>query len=263
VQLSGTTTNVYLKVADDGDVSPPVFNASDEAGLRELIGTDDPGALTVEPTLVSAARSLGLVVQDPPEGARRSRAAIAVFMAWGQRGLASLGSEIALRMIHAATEFWNARPWTTWRDDQPLAVTLTGTFESSYEGSVFGEREEGYGLALYDDRGSLRRLRLLQESGAHDEARRLAGVGVLLDDKPEYAVRALQSAAQVPKVPIPVRSGPEGAGVPRAEEAVSLIAALLAVAQLSSTARDVQIGVDVGEIAVTARVVAPPVALKN
>lgn len=263
VQLSGATTNVYLKVADDGDVSPPVFNASDDEGLRELIDGDEPSTLIAEPELADAAKALGLAVEDAPERARRARAAIAVFMAWGQRGLSALGSEIALRMIHAATGFWNARPWATWRDDQPLAVTLTGAFEHQYEGSVFGEKGEGYGLALYEERGSLRALRLLQERGAHDEAQRLPGVGVLLDDKPEYAVRALQSAGQVPKVPLPVRSGPEGAGVPRPEQAVALIAALLAVAQLSSTARDAQAAIEIGEIVITARVVAPPVALKN
>ncbi len=184
-------------------------------------------------------------------------------MAWGQKGLSGLGSDLALKLIHACTELWKARPWLYWRDDQPIAVTVTGAAEATFEGSVFGSSSEGYGLALYEERGALKRLHQLQAEGRHEDARRLPAVGLLLDDKPEYAATALERAELVPKVPIPIRSGPSGPSLPRPEESLVLIAALHAVAQLSASVREATAEAEFNGAQLFVRVVAPPATLKN
>lgn len=263
VHLSGVTTNVYLKVSENGDVAQPVFQPDDAAGLRELVGADDPQVHLAEPGLAEAAGALNVRVEEPPVQALKSRSAIAVYMAWGQRGLSSIGSEAALRLIHAGTAFWFARPWTTWRDDQPLAVTITGAVERVYEGSIFGERGQGYGLALYEEKGALKKLLQLQEQGRDEEARKLPGVGVLFDDKPEYACRALEAAGQVPRLPVPIRSGPEGANLPRPEETAVLAATLHAISQLSGAVREATAELETPGGVLRSQVRAPNVALLN
>src|SRR3954451_11306761 len=89
VQLSGATTNVYLRITETGDVSQPVFGSDDVVGVRELLGNDSPSSMKADPSLNSAAEAIGIAVEPASLAALRSASAIAVFMAWGQRGLSS------------------------------------------------------------------------------------------------------------------------------------------------------------------------------
>ena len=56
---------------------------------------------------------------------------------------------------------------------------------------------------------------------------------------PLYAVEALSSAGRVPRLPMPLKTGPDGISVPNPMEAVLLVAALRAVARLSPAQQEV------------------------
>ena len=194
VQLSQANTNVYLRVTATGDFAPPVFEQDDEAGMQALLEGVAPADVSCEPTLAEAAERLGLRVESPPLKVLSARAAIGTFMAWEQRGVAGLGADKALLFVQAATEFWEARPWTHWDDSQPFQVTVSGAFSRAYEGSVFGGEEGGEGLALYEQSGALKVLMDLQGSGK--DASQLPAIGVTLDTRPEYAIQALAAAGR-------------------------------------------------------------------
>jgi len=269
VPLSEGSVHVYLRVADSGDFAEPVFAPATEEGAASalaqlLAGLDaDVAHVRCEPALADVAAPLGIQSAPPPAAALAHRAAIATFMAWGQRGLAGLGSDKALLLLQATAEFWEARPWQRWDDAQPFDVRVSGPLTHTYEGSVFGQGEADVGLALYLQPGALRTLTDLQGHGHADAARRLPAIAVTLDDKPAYATEALAAAGRVPRVPLPLKTGPAGIGLPSAVEVLVLVATLRAVARLSPEQREAvsQVVAPDGEMRV--RVLAPAPRVKN
>ena len=59
-----------------------------------------------------------------------------------------------------------------------------------------------------------------------------------LDTSPAYAVEALAAANRAPRLPMPLKTGPQGIAVPAMVEALVLVAALRAVARLSPSQRE-------------------------
>jgi hypothetical protein len=263
VELKGDAVNVYLRVKESGEVAPPVFGLSDLEGLRELVTDESLSLCRCEPALEEAAKSLGLEIAPPTARALQSRAAIAVFMAWGQRGVSGAGSEMALLLMQAATEFWNAHPWVYWDERQPIRFVFHGAVEHAYEGSIFGSKEQGFGLALYEDVGALEQLLALQATGDIGMARKLPAIGVMLDDRPPYAVEALQAAKQVPRLPIPIKTGESGAAVPTAVECLALIAALRASSVLTASVRTSTCDSGLRGLKLSVEVQAPPARVRN
>ena len=267
VPLSEGSVHVYLRIADSGDFAPPVFAPEGEegerAGLGELLQGLDPSEVRCEPGLREAAAPFGVHPAPPPLAALAQRAAIATFMAWGQRGLASLGSDKALLLLQATAEFWEARPWQRWDDAQGFDVMVSGPLSHTFEGSVFGQGERDVGLALYLQPGALRTLTDLQGHGHAEAARRLPAIAVTLDDKPAYATEALAAAGRAARVPLPLKTGPQGIGLPSPVEVLVLVATLRAVARLSPEQREAvsQVVAEDGEM--TVRVLAPPPRVKN
>lgn len=263
VVLDGLTTNVYLRVDEGGDVGPPSFSQDDMEGLKELTANERPERLLCDPALSEAAAALGLAVQDTPPRPLQSRAAIAVFMAWGQRGVANAGSDMALLLMQSATEFWQGHPWVYWGDRQLLDVRFSGALSGSYEGVIFASKEQGYGLALYEERGAVQKLIALQEAGAGEEARALPAIAVMLDDKPAYAVEALERAGRVPRLPIPLKTSPAGLTVPSTVECLGLVATLRAVASLSDKVLQSSCDTAARGVEVSVHITAPPARVRN
>ncbi|RKH19073.1 hypothetical protein D7X74_07915 [Corallococcus sp. CA047B] len=264
VPLSMGTTGVYLRIGASGDPSAPVFEQDDVAGVRALIaGLEDTSQALCEPALAEAALELGLSVAPPPQAALSSRAAIATFLAWGQRGVSGLGSDKALLFVQAATEYWNAMPWTHWDDGQPFVVDVTGAHEHTYEGCVFHADDGLAGLALYERPGALARLLELQVHGQGEEAKALPAIAVSLEPSPAYAVEALSAAGRVPRLPLPIKSGPHGVSVPSSLESLILVAALRAVARLSPTQTEALSSMVAGEARMDVRVRAPAQRVRN
>jgi hypothetical protein len=265
VELSDDTVNVYLRVKESGEVAPPVFCAGDLDGLQELLAADaEPRAhLRCEPALSEAAAALGIGVQEAPTRVLQSRAAIAVFMAWGQRGVAQAGTDMALLFMQVATEFWNAHPWVYWDERQPITFQFEGALEHVYEGSIFGSKEQGFGLALYEDKGALDQLLAMQTGGNVGAAKKLPASGVMLDDRPSYALEALAAAGQVPRLPIPIKTGSAGAAVPNPTECLALVAALRAASELSSAKREASCELAAHSTKLVVSVQAPQPRIRN
>jgi len=263
VQLSQHTTNVYLRVTAGGDFSSPVFEQQDEAGIRALLEGVEPGQVRCEPALAEAADSLGLEVEEPPQKVLAARAAIAIYMAWEQRGVAGLGPDKALLFVEAATEFWLSKPWTHWDDSQPFQVTISGPLNRTYEGSIFGGEDGGEGLALYEQAGALKLLMDLQNRGQANAATSLPAIGVTLDNRPDYAVAALAAAGSVPRLPLPLKTGPAGILVPSTVEALILVASLRAIARLAPTRREALSTLVAGDAQMSVRVLAPQARVRN
>ncbi|MDY7225861.1 hypothetical protein [Hyalangium rubrum] len=264
VQLSQHTTNVYLRVTETGDFAPPVFEQEDTAGVRALLEGLEPANVRCEPALAPVAEGLGLQVESPPQEVLSARAAIATFMAWEQRGVAGLGADKALLFVQAATEFWEARPWSHWDDSQPFHITISGALSRTYEGSIFGGGEDGgEGLALYEQSGALKLLMDLQSRGQGSAATSLPAIGVTLDMRPPYAVAALEAAGRVPRLPLPLKTGPSGIAVPSTVEALVLVATLRAVARLAPTRREAISTVVSGNEQMAVRVIAPQPRMRN
>jgi hypothetical protein len=257
VPLSQGTTQVYLRISDTGEPSAPVFEADDETGMRALLEGVDAEDVRCEPALAEAGAALGVEVEEPPQAALSSRAAIATFLAWGQRGLSGLGSDKALLFVQASTEYWEARPWTHWDDSQPFEVAVSGPLTHTFEGCVFHTGDGRAGLALYYKPGALQMLMEMQARGQGDAATQLPAIAVTLDTSPVYAVEALSAAGRVPRLPMPLKTGPDGISVPNPIEAVLLVAALRAVARLSPDQQEVLSTVVAGEAQMEVRVRAP------
>ncbi|MBN1206428.1 MAG: hypothetical protein JXB05_16070 [Myxococcaceae bacterium] len=257
VQLSEGATNVYLKVTETGEFAPPVFALDDATGVQALLEGVDAASVSCEPALAAAAAGLGLQVDSPPLEVLSARAAIATFMAWEQRKVAGLGPDKALLFVQAATEFWEARPWSHWDDSQPFQIAVSGAFSRTYEGSVFGGEEGGEGIALYEQAGALRVLMDLQGSGKAEAAASLPAIGVTLDSRPAYAIEALAAAGRAPRLPLPLKTGPSGITVPSAVEALVLVATLRAVARLDPSRQEAVSTVVAGNEQMAVRVVAP------
>ena len=75
--------------------------------------------------------------------------------------------------------------------------------------------------------------------------------------KNQIAREALTAAGRVPRLPMPLKTSPEGISVPNATEAVLLVAALRAVARLSPTQQEVVSTVVAGDAQMEVRVRAP------
>ncbi len=259
VPLSQGTTEVqvYLRISETGEPAAPVFESEDASGLRTLLEGVDVAEVRCEPALAAAGAELGLTAAEPSPQARSSCAAIATFLAWGQRGLSGLGSDKALLFVQAATEYWEARPWTHWDDSQPFEVVVTGPLTHTFEGCVFHMGDGRAGLALYFKPGALQMLMEMQARGQGDAATSLPAIAVTLDTSPAYAVDALTAAGRAPRLPLPLKTGPDGIGVPSPLESLVLVAALRAVARLSPTQQEVLSNVVAGDEQMQVRVRAP------
>ncbi|ADO75331.1 hypothetical protein [Stigmatella aurantiaca] len=258
------STNVYLRISASGEFASPVFEQDDAVGVQALLLGVEASEVCCEPALADVAQSLGLRVEPPPEQALTARAAIATFMAWEQRGVAALGADKALLFVQAATEFWEAQPWTHWDDSQPFAITLSGAHSHTYEGSVFGGGDEGgEGIALYEQSGALQVLMELQGQGKGRAATALPAIAVTLDHRPSYAVEALAAAHRAPRLPLPLKTGPSGLSVPSPMEAVVLVATLRAMARLTPSHREVLSTLVAGSEQLAVRVIAPAPRIRN
>ena len=246
LETEGLATNVYLRVESDGAIAQPVFGDDDTEGLRQLTSGEPADGFFCEVELTTAAEALGLRIGTPPEHALKARAAIAVYMAWGQLKLAPLGSERAIQFVAAVDDFFGAEPWRHFSDHTAVRIRITGDLDHTYEAVVLGQGGVQLGLALYETPGSLARVLALQELGDAAAAAGIPAIAVTLSEEPGYATKALEAGGHAPRLPIPMKTSMEGIGTPSTEESLALIAALKVMAVLSPIASEAQLEVSGG-----------------
>jgi hypothetical protein len=114
-----------------------------------------------------------------------------------------------------------------------------------------------YGVALYEQKGAVRKLARLVDAGRMRDAADLASLALTLDDEPRWAAKAIGDAFGAECVPIPLKiSG----GMPRPldeEEMVTLATALRAIAGLDADNLEATLDLVVSGSHVSARVTAP------
>ncbi len=249
----------YAGVGDDGDLVAPEVAHDDAAGLAKIASRLAGKEWRCEPALAGAARALGIASAELPADAFVPRAVPAFGLGLGKlAGRPRL--EVLLRFLQACATFWKARPWEVVDSDRGLPVTLAMDGRTRHlEAVVMGAGGGEYGVALYDEPGSVDRITAASSLGDHQAARKATATAVTFDEEPAWAAAALQDAFGLPRLPVPMRVRKGNASTPTSDELHALAAALEAAAQLPSTdaVDEARSSVEVGERVVTVRLAIP------
>jgi hypothetical protein len=246
-------------IDEHGALVPPEVVHSEAEGLSAFAKRFATGPLRCEPSLAAAGRPLGFEPSDLPESALRPRAILAFGLALGP----SAGRPDMFtfeRFLDACATFWRAEPWEVIDSDLPIRVELTvGSKRRVSEASVMGGGGTEFGLALYDEPGSIDRVASAIEEGRMKEAGRVAAAAVTFDAEPTWAAKAFDDAFTLPRLPVPIRVRKGKPTSPTNEDLHALAAVLEAVAAMMA-GEDLQLSeasVEVDGCTATARVSLP------
>lgn len=249
----------YCGLDARGAMVPPEVAHTDAKGLGALAKRYAGLSIRCEPALTEAARPFGFEPAPLPREALLPRATLAYGLALGpMAGRPEM--DVLVRFLEACAVFWRARPWELIESDEPVPVRLTGDGrERRSEASVMGAGGQEFGVALYDEAGSIRRVAALVSDGRMKETRHVSALAVTFDEEPGWAAVALDEEFGLPRLPVPIRVR-KGKGVaPTTEELLDAAALLEAVAGLCGPddADDAEVTVEAGGRAITARVAFP------
>ena len=136
-------------------------------------------------------------------------------------------------------------------------MTISKKAAREYEACIMGAGGQEFGIALYEEKGAVKKLARLVDAGRMCDAANLGSLAVTLDDDPHWAAKAIGDAFGAECAPVPLRvSG----GRPRPvdeEELVTLAAALCAIAGLDSDKLESGCDLLIAGARVSARVTAP------
>jgi hypothetical protein len=249
----------YGGIDDAGALVQPEIAHGDANGLSALAKRFAGQPLRCEPALATAAKPLGFEPADLPAEALIPRATLAFGLGLGPTaGRPDL--DVLLRFFSACAEFWKAEPWEFIGSDEPLSVTLTaGGRNRAAEASVMGAGGEEFGLALYDEPGSIERVAAAVAAGRFEAASRVPAIAVTFDAEPAWAAAAIEAAYGLPRLPSPIRIHKGRPGPARSEDLHALAAVLEALVALSESddLEPAEATVEASRRAVTARVALP------
>ncbi len=259
LEVGGRKAHAYCGLDADGALIPPEIAHTDTKGLGALAKRYAGQPLRCEPALAAAARPFGFEPAPLPEAALLPRATLAYGLALGpMAGRPEL--DVLIRFLEACAAFWTARPWELLGSDDPVPVALTERGRTrKAEASVMGAAGQEFGVALYDEPGSIRRVAALVNAGRMKETRGVSALAVTFDEEPAWAATALDAAFGLPRLPVPIRVRKGKGGSTTTEELLDAAALLEAVAELSGPddAEHAQVTVEAGGRAITARVALP------
>ncbi len=235
------------------------MNHTDARGLGALAKRYAGQPIRCEPALAEAALPFGFEPAPLPEAALLPRATLAYGLALGpMAGRPQL--DVPIRFLEACAAFWSARPWEPLGSDDPVPVALTERGRTrKAEASVMGAAGQEFGVALYDQPGSIRRVAALVTAGRMKETRGVSALAVTFDEEPAWAATALGAAFGLPRLPVPIRVRKGKGGPATTEELLDAAALLEAVAELAGPddAEHAEVTVEAGGRAITARVALP------
>jgi hypothetical protein len=259
LEVGGRKAYAYCGLDPDGALIPPEITHTDAKGLGALAKRYAGQPLRCEPALADAARPFGFEPAPLPETALLPRATLAYGLALGpMAGRPKL--DVLIRFLEACAAFWTARPWELLGSDDPLPVALTERGRKrKAEVSVMGAAGQEFGVALYDEPGSIRRVAALVNAGRMKETRGVSALAVTFDEEPAWAATALEAAFGLPRLPVPIRVRKGKGGPATTEELLDAAALLEAVAELAGAddAEHAEATVEAGGRAITARVDLP------
>jgi hypothetical protein len=249
----------YGAIDERGALVAPAIASSDEEGLRELASRGHPGPLRCEPALATAGKAQGFESAKLPRAVLVPRAVLAFGLGRGATR-SPPPPPLLVRFFEACAAFWSARPWELAGSDDPLAVALEEDGRRvAREGSILGGGGEEFGLALYDEPGSIARVLAAMDRGARAAPPSVAGAVVMLDPEPAWAASAFEDAFGLPRVPIVLRTRGKQAEPATARDLHALAATLEAVTALAEDddLRPARAAVEVLGAVVTAHVALP------
>jgi hypothetical protein len=251
--------SVYAALDEDGELVGPVSAASDAEGLGELVRSAEGRRLRCEPALAAAGKALGLDAAELPEPVLVPRALLAFGLTHPPDGPLPL-APLHERFLEACAAVWHAAPWKAFRSSDALPLELTTSeARGAREVSVLGADGEGFGLAVYDQPGSVARVTEAMDRGRADVVRRVPGVAVIFDADPPWAAAAMEAAFDLPSAPTATRIDRRGRkSIPSPGELHALAAAIAAtVALVDSGAPNASREVTIDGATVGARVERP------
>ena len=259
LEVGGRKAYAYCGLDADGALIPPEITHTDARGLGALAKRYAGQPIRCEPALAEAARPFGFAPAPLPKAALLPRATLAYGLALGpMAGRPKL--DILIRFLEACAAFWSARPWELLGSDDPVPVALTEKGRTrKAEASVMGAAGQEFGVALYDEPGSIRRVAALVTAGRMKETRGVSALAVTFDEEPAWAATALDEVFGLPRLPVPIRVRKGKGGPATTEELLDAAALLEAVAELSGPddAEHAEVTVEAGGQAITARVALP------
>jgi hypothetical protein len=247
IPIQGRSVFAYAGFDEQGPLKPELAH-SDAEGLRALAAAAGGEPLRCEPALAEAGRPFGFEPAPLPDSIFLARAALAYGLALGP-GAGRPGPEVFARFLESCASFRRAQPWEIFDSIEALPATLTTAgWTRSGEASVLGSGGKEYGVALYDERGALRRVADLMERGRVKESRRSDALAVTLDEEPAWAASAIEDAFGLPRLPVPLRVKRGSASPATGDELLGAAALLEAVAVLagSGDADDAEATVEAG-----------------
>lgn len=225
---------------ESGALVPPEVAHSDAEALSALAKRFAPGPLHCEPKLAETGRQFGFTPAELPEAALLPRATLAFGLALGPSGdRPSL--DVLTRFFEVCAEYWSARPWELIDSEEPIHVELTSSGKRRIaEASVMGAGGEEFGVALYDEPGSIRRVASAVARRRMQEAASVAATAVTFDAEPLWAVEAFDDAFALPRLPVPIRVR-KGKPAPASTEELHVLTAVLeAIVALAADTDDLQ-----------------------
>ncbi|WP_242392672.1 SEC-C metal-binding domain-containing protein [Anaeromyxobacter oryzisoli] len=258
-EVGGRKSYAYGGLESNGRPIAPELAHTDAKGLGAIAKRYAGQRLRCEPDLAEAARPFGFEPAPLPEPVFLPRATLAYGLALGpMAGRPEM--DVLVRFLGACAMFWNACPWELMESEEPIVVTLTESGRTRRaEASVMGAGGQEFGIALYDEPGSIHRVATLVSEGRMKETRNVSALAVTFDEEPAWAAAALDDEFGLPRLPVPIRVRKGQGGPATTPELLDAAALLEAVAELCSPndADQAEITAEAGGRTITVRVSLP------
>jgi hypothetical protein len=245
---------IYYAAIDEHGMRTPVVAANDDAALREITAAAGGREVVCEEALQSAAQRLGLRAQALPRWTLGPRADLATVVRLGENRIEGEALAAVGPALRAAGELVCHQPWSWLRnaDVVDFEIASPGRATRRFEGCVMGGGGQEYGVALYDEPGSLDRLAKASQPGRPDRARAIDAYGFTIDGGPAWVADAVAAAygIRLVIVPIRVRSGHMRAAT--ADDLTVMASAAAAAAHLTPAYREHAATIVIADVPTTA-----------
>lgn len=230
---------IYLAINERGMMSA-VVEADDDAALREIVVAAGGREVVCEEVLRPAARRLGLSVRPLPRWALGPRADLATVLHLGEDRIERDALPAVPAALRAAGELVCHQPWSWLRnvDVIDFEITSPGRAPRHFEGCVMGAGGQEYGVALYDEPGSLERLAKASLAGPRGRAHAIDAHGFTIDGGPAWVADAVAAAYGTALVIVPIRVRAGRMRATTVDELTVMASAAAAAAHLTPVYRE-------------------------
>jgi len=253
VPVNGGRAFTYVAIDEHGMMAP-IVGADDEAALREIVASAGGRDVVCEEALQATARRLGLRVQALPRWALGPRADLATILHLGENRIERDALAAVAPALRAAGELLCHQPWSWLRnaDVVDFEIASSGRAARHFEGCVMGAGGQEYGVALYDEPGSLARLAKANQAGSRGHAPAIDAYGVTIDGGPAWVADAVAVAYGIRLVIVPIRVRGGRMRATTADELTVMASAAAAAAHLTPVYREHTATIVVGQVVTTA-----------